>query len=362
MMGTLSFYIGKKFLISILSVFLVCLALILFIDFLELLRQASKREDVSMASLALIALLRLPKFAELTLPFAVLIGSIAGFMALSRTSELTVIRAAGISAWQFLRPPLVVAVSLGLVSTTMYNPLAAFAKASADRLIGDVLGKKNESLLRENKPAWLRQKGPDGPSILFAGAVADKGQTLSGITVLQFDRNRKFLERIEADKAELRSGYWELANARVTSNSTGTRTYDAYLVSTALRREHVINSISSAKAISFWDLPSFIDFAEKAGIESERYALEYQLLIVRPLLLAIMVLIAATCSLRAFRFGGIQTMVIAGLSAGFGFFVFSELSRKIGLSGLVTPEVAAWAPVLVACFISATILLHQEDG
>ena len=361
-MDTLSRYMAKKFLFSILGVFSICLALIFFIDFLELLRQASKQEDVSMGALAFIALLRLPKFAELTLPFAVLIGSIAGFMALSRTSELTVVRAAGMSAWQFLRPALIVAVSLGVVSTTIYNPLAAFAKASADRLIGELLGKDNKSLLRENKPAWLRQNGPDGPSILFAGSVADKGQRLSGITVLQFDRNRKFLERIEADKAELRSGYWKLTNARVTSSDTGTRVYDGYLVSTALQREHIINSITSAKALSFWELPRFIDFAEKAGLESDRYKIEYQLLFARPLLLAVMVLIAATCSLRAFRFGGIQTMVIAGLSAGFGFFVFSELSRKVGLSGLVSPDVAAWAPVVVACFISATILLHQEDG
>lgn len=361
-MGTLDRYMAKKFIISIFGVFSICLALIFFIDFLELLREASKREGVSMASLVLIALLRLPKFAELTLPFAVLIGSIAAFMALSRTSELTVVRAAGISAWQFLRPALIVALGVGVLSTAAYNPLAAVAKAEADRLIGDVLGKDNKSLLRENRPAWLRQNGPDGPSILFAGSVADKGQSLSGITVLQFDRNRKFLERIEADKAELRPGYWALTNARVASNKTGTRIYTSYFISTALQRDHVINSITSAKAVSFWELPRFIEFAEKAGLESERYKLEYQLLLVRPLLLAVMVLIAATCSLRAFRFGGIQTMVVAGLSAGFGFFILSELSRKVGVSGLVSPDVAAWVPVIMACFISATILLHQEDG
>ncbi|MFP3920275.1 MAG: LPS export ABC transporter permease LptG [Dichotomicrobium sp.] len=361
-MGTLGRYMAKRFIVSILGVFTVCLALIFFIDFLELLREASKREGVSMGSLVVIALLRLPKFAELTLPFAVLIGSIAAFMALSRTSELTVVRAAGISAWQFLRPALFVAFVLGALSTAVYNPMAAWAKASADRLIGDVLGKENESLLRENKPAWLRQNGADGPSIIYAGSVADQGRTLSAITVLQFDRNRKFLERIEADKARLSPGYWALENARVTNETRGTETYEQYFVSTHLERRHVMNSITSARGVSFWELPRFIEFAEKAGLESERYKLEYQLLLTRPILLAVMVLIAATCSLRAFRFGGIQTMVVAGLSAGFAFFVFSELSRKVGVSGLVSPSVAAWAPVIVACLLAATVLLHQEDG
>lgn len=361
-MGTLGRYMARRFIVSILGVFSICLALIFFIDFLELLRQASERDGVSMIALVGIALLRLPKFAELTLPFAVLIGAMAGFMALSRTSELTVVRAAGISAWQFLLPALLVALALGILSTAVYNPLAAWAKASADRLIGDVLGKENDSLLRENRPAWLRQNGADGPSILYAGSVADKGLTLSAITVLQFDRNRKFLERIEADKARLKPGYWALENARVTSENTGTTTYETYFLSTHLERRHVMNSITSAKGVSFWELPKFIEFAEKAGLESERYRLEFQQLLARPILLAAMVLIAATCSLRAFRFGDIQTMVMAGLSAGFAFFVFSELSRKVGVSGLVSPSVAAWAPVLVASFLAATVLLYQEDG
>ncbi len=75
-----------------------------------------------------------------------------------------------------------------------------------------------------------------------------------------------------------------------------------------------------------------------------------------------MVLIAATCSLKPFRFGKIQTMVLTGLTGGFGFFIFSELSRKIGVSGLVPVTVAAWGPPIVALLLAATVLLHQEDG
>ena len=75
-----------------------------------------------------------------------------------------------------------------------------------------------------------------------------------------------------------------------------------------------------------------------------------------------MVLRAATCSLKAFRFGKIQTMVLTGLTGGFGFFIFSELSRKVGASGMVSVTVAAWAPALTALLLAATVLLHQEDG
>ena len=55
-------------------------------------------------------------------------------------------------------------------------------------------------------------------------------------------------------------------------------------------------------------------------------------------------------------------MVLTGLTGGFGFFIFSELSRKVGASGVVPVTVAAWAPALTALLLAATVLLHQEDG
>ncbi len=55
-------------------------------------------------------------------------------------------------------------------------------------------------------------------------------------------------------------------------------------------------------------------------------------------------------------------MVISGLAGGFAFFIFSELSRKVGSSGLVSIALAAWAPAVVASLLAITLLLHQEDG
>ncbi len=75
-----------------------------------------------------------------------------------------------------------------------------------------------------------------------------------------------------------------------------------------------------------------------------------------------MVLLAATCALKPFRFGKIQTMVITGLSGGFGVFILIELSRKLGMSGYITTGVAAWAPIAIASLLALTVLLYQEDG
>jgi lipopolysaccharide export system permease protein len=75
-----------------------------------------------------------------------------------------------------------------------------------------------------------------------------------------------------------------------------------------------------------------------------------------------MVLLAATVSLRSFRSGGIQTMIILGLAGGLGFLLFAEVSRQIGVAGLVPAWAAIWLPIVLVIVVSAFVLLHQEDG
>jgi lipopolysaccharide export system permease protein len=360
--STLGRYMAKRFFISIASVFLLFFVLIFFIDFIEILRDGGKKGGASTPMLALITFLRLPAFTELTLPFAVLVGAIGAFLLLSRSSELTIIRSSGMSVWQFLQPGLIVALLLGVFAVTVYNPLAAMAKAYSEKLYADSFGSEKTVMSKRGGGSWLRQDGVDGPSVIYAKAVADRGLSLAGVSLLQFDSNKKFLERIEAQKATLKDGYWQLENAQINAPDGQGQFYKLYMVSTFLSPEQASESIGSVESISFWELPRFIEFAEKAGLSSDKYKLYYQSLMAKPLLMAAMVLVAATCSLRAFRFGKIQTMVIMGLSTGFGFFIFSELSRKLGSSGLVSAQVAAWAPIFIAMFLALTVLLNQEDG
>ena len=359
---TIGRYMANRFVTTILGVFLLMLILIFFIDFVEVLRTGSRRDDVGTGTLALIALLRIPIFAELALPFAVLIGTIGAFLSLSRSSELTIVRAAGVSVWQFLQPGLFVALLLGVLAVTVYNPLASAMKAESERIQTELFSTQKTFGTSRGTGSWLRQEGVDGPTILHAKTAADRGLTLGGVTLLQFDRNNSFYEEVRAKKAELRQGYWRLENVNVQSSGEAHRHYEEYLVSTYLSPAQIMDSLGSIETLSFWQLPAFISFAKKAGIPTGRYELQYQLFLVRPILMAAMVLIAATSSLKAFRFGKIQTMVLTGLSGGFGFFIFSEFSRKVGASGLVPVAVAAWGPALVAFLLSATILLHQEDG
>jgi LPS export ABC transporter permease LptG/LPS export ABC transporter permease LptF len=360
--GIVRRYVARRFLLTVSATFALCAILIFMIDIVELLRQAGKFGRVPTADIAWMALLRLPAYTEILLPFCVLAGSIAALLMLGRKSELIVMRAAGMSVWQFLAPGLVVACAAGVLAAVVYSPLAAWTRAESERLFAEAFGREATVLKTDGSGAWLRQDGTDGASVLNAGAAAGDGKTLFNLFLLQFDRNGHFAERVDAQKAVLLDGYWRIEKATVSKSGRETENFDAYTVSTYLSPERVADALGAAMSVSFWDLPGLIEVAEKAGLSASRFRVQYELLLSRPLLLMVTVLLAATVSLRSFRGGGVQTMVIAGMLGGFGFFLLSEVSRQIGIAGLAPPAAAVWIPVVVACFGSLTVLLHQEDG
>ena len=349
---------------AILVVTALCVMLLFLADMIELLRRSGKNTstDVGASALIIISLLRLPSRSELILPFTVLIGSIVAFLTLSRNSELIVARAAGMSVWQFAMPGIFVAMMIGVFMVTIYSPLSSKARTVSEQLYAEAFGKQSSLLDTKSGGSWLRQDGTDGQSVMHAQIVSRRGLSLGGVSVWQYDKDKKFFERIEAKTAELKKGYWVLSDATISAVGREPAFYEKYLVSTHLTPTHVNDALGSVSAISFWELPRFIDLADKAGLPAIRHKMRYQMMLSLPVLLAVMVLLAATCSLQSFRSGKAQVMALVGLASGFAFFLFREVSQNIGNSGLAAPEVAAWAPAAIGVLLTVTVLLYREDG
>ena len=182
------------------------------------------------------------------------------------------------------------------------------------------------------------------------------------LSVIAFDQSGHFHERIEAKSARLDRGFWLLEQARVYAAGVAPREYDVYRLNTYLSTEQVRESFATPETVSFWQLPLYIDLAERAGLVAAGYRLQYQLLIARPFLMVSMVLIAASVSLRFFRFGGVSTMVLTGVGVGFFLYVLSKITEDLSKAELMHPIAAAWLPVAIGGVTGLVVLLHQEDG
>jgi lipopolysaccharide export system permease protein len=347
---TLSRYFAMRFVASVVGSFLGVIALAAMIDYVELMRRGADWPNATAWLLAKISIYRVPQLTERILPFTVLVGAMSCYLTLSRRHELVVARAAGVSAWQFVAPAIVAAFLVGMLATTLYNPVSAMLHERSKRLEADMQGATLSALQQSTSGFWVRQKSSDGAAIINAITSREQGAQLGGVSVYTFDNSGHFQDRIEAKSAALREGYWLFEDAHI------------YVLPTNLTLEQVRESFATPETVPFWQLPTYIELADRAGLLAAGYRLQYQQLLARPFLLAAMVLLAASVSLRFFRFGGVQKMILSGISAGFLLFVLSKITEDMSKSELLSPVAAAWIPVVIGSLTGFVALLYQEDG
>jgi lipopolysaccharide export system permease protein len=284
------------------------------------------------------------------------------YLGLSRRHELVVSRAAGMSAWQFTMPAVVVALLVGTVATVAYNPVAAVLNERSKRLEAELSGNKRIGLQATVNGFWVSQRNDTGHSIINATGSRQQGVLLYNVTAFRFDRNNRFVMRVEAKTAALEANHWRLSRARVFTPGSPPADRDTYLLPTSLTTEQVRETFSTPETVPFWQLPQFIDLAERAGLKAAGYRLQYQKLMAQPFMLAAMVLLAASFSLRFFRFGGVQKMVLGGIGAGFLLYIMSRVIGDLSKADMLPPVFAAWTPVVVGGMVGFLALLYQEDG
>jgi len=365
---TLSGYIARQFSAAVAIMLAGLSLLVMLFDFIELMRRAATRPDVTFGLVTTIACLRLPYYMLQILPFAVLLGGIVAFWRLTRSSELIVARAAGVSAWQFLTAPVICAVLFGAMGTVAISPLSSAMYGRAEALDNVYIRQTGGPLAINGGQLWLRQAdrayAPQGVAILHARQVSLQGKLLTTdeVSVFRLDDNARLMLRIEADHATLRHGAWVMDGARTILPDHLPQNVGSYSLPTDLTVHRMQESFQSPDTLSVWALPMFIKLLDSAGFSSVRHRLHFQALLALPLLCGTMALVAAGFSMRPTRRGGVAQMLGFGVFAGFSLFTISKVAEEFGQSGALPPVLAAWAPAGAGLMLAVALLLHLEDG
>lgn len=359
---TLGTYFALRFGKTMLGMLLALMFLTVTVDFIEQLRKVSEESDIAIGQLYLISILRAPIFMEKAFPFACLFAAMITLTQLNQKMELVVARAAGVSAWQFLLPLSIGAALIGVLATTIYNPLAIRANEQAKELSSVVFSGKKARQNTNRKNLWIRQKMPNASAVINASNSRRKGKLLDDIRIIEFDEEGSVTKRIDARHAIYQKDHWVLVEVSQSAEDGRIETFATIDYPTNLNADSILGAVSDPETIDFWALKSTAEKVARAGINPGPYLVRYHSLTALPLFLVSMVLIAATVSLRFVRFGQSGRMILGGILSGFVLYTVSKLVTSLGSNGIVPPIVAAWSPSVVAILFGMSVLLHQEDG
>lgn len=359
-------YVGARFLASFASVLAGLLAVIFLADLTEMLRRAAEDESARFGIVLAMTLLRLPGLSEKMLPVAALLAASWSLLRLERGRELVIARAAGLSAWQLLAPPLAAAILIGVVAVALYNPLAAAMTRRYEQIEARHLEGRPTLIAVSRSGLWLRQAEGAGQAVIHALRLGPPAEgerlRLEKVIVFLYQGTDRFTGRIDAESAILRNGHWELRAAWVSDPQGRTAPQATVRLPTRLTPERIEESFASPETLSVWSLPDFARTLEAAGVSARRHWLHWHHLLAQPLLLAAMIELAALFALHGPGRGGLRNGLMGAALAGFLLYALSDTALALGRAGTLPPPLAAWMPAGICVLLATALLLHFEDG
>ena len=352
-MRVLDRYIVLTVLTAVLLVTVVLVILVGLFLFINEQSQVGTGGYGNLQALRFVAL-NLPTQLFEFLPVGALIGGLVGLGALARTSELTVMRAAGISKQR-----------IG-AAVAMAGFLLVLLSAAVGEWIAPSLGQ----MAREQKAfsrfanvsfagsggAWIR----DGDLFVKAEQRATNG-AFSGFTVFELSPDNDLQGVGRAASAEERPGEgWTLrdyAESRFDGDRVSSRAEDSRALSTRASADFLGVASTDPMQLSVRALRNVIAYLKGNGQEARQFTFALWSRVARTAAIFFGVLLAVPFAFGSLRASGAGARSVLGLALGITWFMLQKMTENGTLAFSLDPMLLAWLPTgLLAIVVSAMLV------
>jgi len=287
------------------------------------------------------------------IPYACLIGCLAGLGLLASTSELVIVRAAGVSvkriAWIALRPALIF-IAIALLLGEFVSPYT------------EQMAENRRHFLKYNVTQQAPQKvwNREGNEFMYVNAVLPNG-VIYGLTRYKFNDQHQLESASFTKEAVYRDGYWQEKDISIT-----------FMEETSVRNETLVDRrwetpltpnlfnilVLAPEDISMRNLHYYTNYLEAQNLTASNYSLAFWQKILQPIATASLVLIAISFVFGPLRSVTMGQRIFTGVIFGI---VFVLLQKLLGPSSLVfgfPPVVAVMIPILL-CIALGVYLLNR---
>ncbi|MCX5951622.1 MAG: LptF/LptG family permease [Cyanobacteria bacterium] len=322
-----------------------------------------------------VLMLRLPGFLVLAFPMATLMATLLAYSRLSGSSELTALRSVGVGTTRMVIPALALALAMSLLTFLFNDFIVPQANLVASQTLERALGKavtnqSGDNILYSRFGRVKEEENGDSVRQLTQLFYARKFRngTMKDVTLIDFSRMGQ-RQMLMADKGHWNEAkaMWEFSDGRIVNvdertGSTTSARFDRYLyplnqdpieiaklptdvstmtVGQARRAERLLTEANNLK-------------------DARRLRVRIQEKFAFPAICLVFGLIGSSLGVRPHaRTSRSQGFGISVLLI-FGYYLMSFIVSSLGVTGTLTPFLAAWLPVLVG-LASGGVLLRQAS-
>ena len=346
-------YLSKEFTkIIIVSIFIFfCLGLIM-----NLFEEINFFKDLNVGIFLPLVLtsLKVPSLLHTMLPFIILVGGIWFFRKIKKSDEVTAMKISGMSNFSVILVPGVISILMGIFFVTLINPLTSVSLEKYETIKG-TFDKDKDYLAAITKNAiWIKEIKNNKNNIIKASSLNDND--LINLTIYQFDLNYNFVNRIEAESANIISEKWSLINVNIIDGDGNfiSENLDEIIYESTYNLEKIKTLYSNLDTVSFWNITSEIKLLKERGYSTKEMETKLHKSLSFPFFLLSMVFLSGVFTLGTpFRENNLTYIFLTIVSCILVYF-FNDFSAALGKTERLSVEVAVWMPVLII-FIFSTI-------
>lgn len=305
--------------------------------------------------------LRMPQLVSQFAPFAALLATLLTLATLNQSSEVTVMKASGLSAHRILLP---LGMASFLIAAThfIFNETVV-TKANADLEYWAENDYAVDLPTNTNLAGriWLRE----GNSIVLVEAVSHVRNrvVLDRVSIFERDEAGRLQAMVKADFAWHQEGAWTLHEVRrfdASSHILSVTPSVPWAIPT--RPERFLALTVKADQVSFSALWRSIRQLKAEGLPTDRLMASFLQKIAAPASTLLMPLLAAVAAFGVSRGGTLVIRLVFGMALGFSFFVADNFMLAMGEFGVAPPFLAAWAPFFLFLLVGYTVIFYTEEG
>lgn len=363
----LSRYILSEFFSVLFICLLASIGLFLVFDTFERIKIFIAYKTPLLTALTYLAL-KVPLILQLMLPIATLISCIVSLGRLSQKSEITAMRASGLSIINIAKPLVLSSVLLTAIMFLNGEYLVPKATEKVEQIFQFDIKQKHLSGKLNRNNFWFREKN----TFINIGLFDTAKKKIEGVTVLEFDDNFQLIRRIDALSAtwvESEFNGWIMENA-IESNSLKTKSeeqvdkklfsYPRLPLITSKSPKDLYNLQRTAETFTYSELKKYIDKLKGEGVVTRKYEVDLASKISFPLVCIVASLVAIPFSFSSVRSGSLTLGFIAAVSIGFGYYIIHAIFTSFGSSGFLPVEFAAWSANVILLSIGLYLLGGAE--
>src|SRR5260221_797389 len=349
-------YFTREILASSLLVLAALIALFGFFDLIRELDDLGRGTYRINAMLAYVAL-TLPSHAYVLLPAAGLIGTLFALARMSEHSEITVMRASGLSLRQLAMHVGAAGLVIALVTVVFGELITPFTEEAAKALR---LRATRSVVAREFRSGyWVK----DDRSFVNIQDVNADTQLLN-LRIYEFDPAFRLTAISRAEKGTyLSPNKWELTNVELT-RFEGDRAVLQKIASATWHSALTPDILSVLKIVpermSALNLRAYIEHLRENRQKATRYEVAFWGKLFSPVAPVVMMILAIPFALVSARAGGVGAKIVTGILIGLAFNAASRMFSHVGLLNDWPSLLSAGAPVMIAALIAPWMLMPAE--